>query len=336
MFMNFSKLSVLVVEDVAPMQRLLADIIRALGVGKIYTASNGKQGYKKYAAKQPDIIVTDWHMPEIDGPEFIEKVRKDPKSPHRNIPVIMISGLNASARITKARDLGINEYLVKPFSAGDLAKRISHIVNQPRDFIITEDFTGPDRRRIDSDDFKGKSRRKKEPETVIKAEKYLQQKVGKGQVSPNLVVTSETVMEETKIDFIPIAKGFLAEFKSALNAAEKETKSAKEIKEDITLCVMQLKANAHTFKYDLIGELSEATLEFLEGTNKLDDLILEILNGQYTTLTHLVDTNTDGDGGEIGKVLKAELYEAYNRYNKAKAKRAENAFYVDMEEKIEA
>ena len=333
MLMNFSKLSVLVVEDLAPMQRLLGDIIKTLGVGKIYTAANGNEGYKTYASKQPDMIVTDWHMPGVDGLELIEKIRKDPDSPHRNIPIIMVSGLNASARITKARDIGVSEYLIKPFNAQDLAKRISHIVNQPRDFIITPEFTGPDRRRVETknEDFKGKPRRVKEPEIVIKADKYLQQKVGTGQINPNIITRSEKIMEEIKVDFAPIAKGFLNEFKKAIDVAEKSETLCNKIKEEITISIMQLKANASTFKHNLIGELSNTTLEFLESTAEIDDVILEILNAQHTTLLHLVNIDTKSDGGKAGEALKIELEEAYKRYNNSKASREENSFMVEVQ-----
>lgn len=331
MFMNFSKLSVLVVEDVLPMRTLLSDIISTLGVGAIYTAANGNEGYKKYLLKQPDVIVTDWHMPEMDGLEFIKKIRKDPDSPRRNVPIVMISGLNASTRITKARDLGVTEYLVKPFNAQDLAKRISHIINQPRDFIMTEDFYGPDRRRNEDENFDGKQQRIKEPENVIKADKELQQKAGKGQVNPNIVIRSEKVLEGTNVNFIPIAKGFLQEFKDALYAAEMSTTPDEDIKEDITFSVMQLKANAYTFKYNLIGELSNTTLEFLEGVEEIDSLILEILYAQYATITHLVETNAKGDGGSDGMILKSELKGAYHRYNNAKAVRQSKPFIVEVQ-----
>jgi CheY-like chemotaxis protein len=333
MFMDFSKLSVLIVEDVEPMQRLLIDVTSTLGVGKIYKAANGAQGYKKYILKQPDIIITDWHMPEVDGLEFMERVRKDRDSPRRNIPIIMISGLNAATRVTKARDLGVTEYLVKPFNAQDLAKRISHIINQPRDFIITEHFCGPDRRRNECEEFEGNHQRTKEPENIIKADTYLQQKVGKGQINPNIISRSETIMKKTEIDFAPMAKGFLDEFKSALNAADSLSANTATIKDAITFSVMQLKANAYTFKYDLVGELSNTTLEFLESTDELDSLILEILKAQHTTLTHLVNTNAKGDGGAAGKILQTELREAYRRYSKAKVLRDKDSFVIEVEKK---
>ncbi len=336
MFMDFSKISVLIVEDISVMRQLLADIIKTLGVGTIYTAVNGKEGYDKYVSKLPDIIITDWHMPEMDGLQLVEKIRIDPESPHRNIPIIMISGLNAPARVAKARDTGVTEYLAKPFKVQDLAKRLSHIVSQPRDFIITPEFTGPDRRRRESDDFEGKVQRKKEPAKKIKAEKGLQKRVGiVRRVDPWLITQSERVLEETTINFIPLAQGFLKEFKKAIEAAEKSLPPSKKIKEDIIFSIMQLKANATIFKYGLIGELSSTTLNFLEGSTVIDDLIIEILNAQHSTISHLVNTSASGDGGEAGEALKDELTQAYKRYNKAKSLRQQKALLAKSQEETE-
>ena len=326
MFMDFSKISILVVEDIGAMRQLLADLIKTLGVGTVYIAANGVEGYDKYISKKPDIIVTDWYMPKMDGLEFTEKVRRDPGSPNRNIPIIMISGLSAPARIAKARDVGITEYLVKPFTAQDLARRISYAVFQPRDFIFAPDFAGPDRRRRELDDFEGEVQRKREADKKIKADRELQKKVGIGRkIDPWLVTQSERVLEGISINFIPIAQTFLREFKIAIEAAEKAKTPSKKIREDLIFSVMQLKANAHVFKYSLIGELSGTTLNFLESCADIDDLILEILNAQHSTISHLVNTNAKGDGGEEGEALKEELRLAYKRYNHARAQRLQNA-----------
>lgn len=61
--------------------------------------------------------------------------------------MVLITGYSAWSRVEEARDAGVTEFLVKPFTANDLAKRIAHVINKPRDFIETQDFFGPDRRR---------------------------------------------------------------------------------------------------------------------------------------------------------------------------------------------
>ena len=75
------------------------------------------------------------------------------------VPIIMMTGYSAMPRVSEARDCGATEFLVKPFSANDMARRIAYVINKPRDFIETEDFFGPDRRRRKIDNYRGPRRR---------------------------------------------------------------------------------------------------------------------------------------------------------------------------------
>ena len=131
----------------------------------------------------------------MDGLELVEKIRKDPKSPNRTVPIIMVSGFCAPERISKARDVGTTEFIVKPFSSDDLAKRIAHTVNNPRDFIVTPHFVGPDRRRKDNPNFEGESSRQKDTDKKIRANKDLQNKTGEGQANPRLVTLSQKLLD---------------------------------------------------------------------------------------------------------------------------------------------
>jgi len=95
----------------------------------------------------------------VDGLEMIRKVRRDPRSPRPRIPVIMMTGYNAVPRVREARDTGVTEYLVKPFSAHDLAKRLAYVINKPRDFVIASSYFGPDRRRRNDGSYTGPDKR---------------------------------------------------------------------------------------------------------------------------------------------------------------------------------
>jgi DNA-binding NtrC family response regulator len=59
----------------------------------------------------------------------------------------MMTGYAATARVAAARDQGVTEFLVKPFTANELARRIAYVIDAPRDFVETNEFFGPDRRR---------------------------------------------------------------------------------------------------------------------------------------------------------------------------------------------
>lgn len=156
---KFERLSVLIVEDTVPMRKLVTSVLETLGVGTIINAPDGEKGFASFCKDNPDIVIADWHMVPMSGIELVRKIRKSPESPNKMVPVIMMTGYSAMLRVSEARDSGATEFLVKPFSANDLARRIAYVINKPRDFIETDDFFGPDRRRRKLDDYSGPYRR---------------------------------------------------------------------------------------------------------------------------------------------------------------------------------
>ena len=162
MAFQFEKLSVLIVEDTIPMQKLVTSVLDTLGVGRVMKAEDGESGYETFCTENPDIIIADWHMVPMTGIELVEKIRTDENSPNKTVPIIMMTGYSALPRVAEARDKGATEFLVKPFSANDLARRIAYVINKPRDFIKTPDYFGPDRRRVNKEGYKGPFRRKED------------------------------------------------------------------------------------------------------------------------------------------------------------------------------
>lgn len=159
MAFKFDRLSVLVVEDTLPMQKLIVSVLESLGVGHVYSADSGERGFEIFKRVNPDIVISDWHMVPMDGIALTREIRKNMLSPNRMVPVVLVTGYSAIARVAEARDAGVTEFLVKPFSANDLAKRIAYVINKPRDFIDSSTYFGPDRRRRASPDYKGPWRR---------------------------------------------------------------------------------------------------------------------------------------------------------------------------------
>jgi DNA-binding NtrC family response regulator len=75
----------------------------------------------------------------------------------------MMTGYSARPRVQAARDTGVTEFLVKPFSADSMAKRIAHVINRPRDFVAVEKgYFGPDRRRKKTTNYNGPKRREED------------------------------------------------------------------------------------------------------------------------------------------------------------------------------
>jgi len=159
MALDLSKISVLLVEDSVPISKMLGDILTNLGVDNVDSAKNGEVAFEIFCKKRNDIVISDWMMEPVDGIDLTALIRRNVDSPNKLVPIIMLTGYNSFKRVLKARDMGVTEYMVKPFSAKEIAERIAYVVNNPRDFIHCKNYFGPDRRRIIDIAYNGQFRR---------------------------------------------------------------------------------------------------------------------------------------------------------------------------------
>lgn len=141
------RISVLVVEDNEPMLEIVKALLLTFGVGHVIGASDGETGFSRFCEYNPDIVIADWMMKPMDGMTFTRLIRGDERSPNSYVPVILMTGFSEKRRVLQARDAGVTEFLVKPFDARDLYKRLAQVIERPRQFVRSGDFFGPDRRR---------------------------------------------------------------------------------------------------------------------------------------------------------------------------------------------
>lgn len=139
----------LIVDDNAFMRTIVRRVLAALDAEHIREAANGAAALKIMQTYQPDIAIVDWEMQPLDGLEFTRMVRTADDSSNPFLPIIMLSGHSEHNRILAARDIGINEFVVKPISVKTLFERIEAVIERPRPFIRIKGYFGPDRRRRD-------------------------------------------------------------------------------------------------------------------------------------------------------------------------------------------
>ena len=94
-----------------------------------------------------NVVLIDEALGGEDGYEMIRLLRRTPDHPNRTVPIIMMAATPTAETITAARDAGVTEFLRKPFSAQHIQLRLDSIRKAPRDFVETEVYAGPDRRR---------------------------------------------------------------------------------------------------------------------------------------------------------------------------------------------
>ena len=117
-----SNMSLLYVEDDPDIQEAISEILKK-ECGEFILASNGLEGLQLFKEHRPDIILTDIRMPEMDGLEMSREILKiAPQT-----PIVISSAFNDNTYLLEAIDIGINEYLIKPFHLDKLFTKLDKI-----------------------------------------------------------------------------------------------------------------------------------------------------------------------------------------------------------------
>ncbi len=113
-----SNATIIVVEDEAQIRRFLRTMLCSEGY-QVFEAENGKQGLNEAAMRKPDLIILDLGLPDMDGVDVVKGIRA-----WSSVPIIILSARAQESDKISALDAGADDYLVKPFGAGELLARI--------------------------------------------------------------------------------------------------------------------------------------------------------------------------------------------------------------------
>ena len=114
-------LRVMVIDDSKTMRNIEKSILNQLGYTEIEEACNGQDALTKVAAFNPDLLLVDWNMPNMDGITFVKTFREQ----GNKTPIIMVTTENEKTRIVEAIKAGVQNYVVKPFTPDVLGERIA-------------------------------------------------------------------------------------------------------------------------------------------------------------------------------------------------------------------
>lgn len=145
--LNLTSLSILVVDDQPFYRNLMLEVLRSVGVDNVTLAVDGLDALDALESFTPDIIISDWIMPEMDGLELTKKIRRLRDERIRMTPIIMVTSNNRQSQIVEARNCGVDTFVLKPVSLKAIASRIKEVIETPRDFVIVDSYVGPCRRR---------------------------------------------------------------------------------------------------------------------------------------------------------------------------------------------
>lgn len=121
-----SSINVLIVDDQQSMRGICKYILTQLGFKEIMEAKSGRDALGKIEKTNFDLIISDWNMDDIDGLTLLKVLRKHPRT--AKLPFIMATGRSDKEQVKEAIACGVNNYIIKPFDAGTMKKRIEAVI----------------------------------------------------------------------------------------------------------------------------------------------------------------------------------------------------------------
>ena len=114
-------MKILLVDDSRTIRNIQKNVLAQLGYTEVMEAADGVEALKVIAENRPDLALIDWNMPNMDGITLVRKIRETDKT----LPLIMCTTEAEKTRVLEAIKAGVNNYVVKPFTAETLAEKIT-------------------------------------------------------------------------------------------------------------------------------------------------------------------------------------------------------------------
>ncbi|MCA9273626.1 MAG: response regulator [Phycisphaerales bacterium] len=119
-------MKIMLVDDSKTMRSIQKSVLGQLGYTEIEEACDGQDALSKVGAFEPDLLLVDWNMPNMDGITFVKTYRQTNKT----TPIIMVTTESEKTRVIEAIKAGVNNYVVKPFTPDALSQRITETLSK--------------------------------------------------------------------------------------------------------------------------------------------------------------------------------------------------------------
>ncbi len=117
---------ILIVEDYKTMLRILRNLLNQLGFKNIDEATDGSEAWQKLQDASFDLIIADWNMEPMTGFQLLKQVRADDKL--KKLPFIMVTAESKTENVIAAKQAGVSNYIVKPFSTETLKAKLASVL----------------------------------------------------------------------------------------------------------------------------------------------------------------------------------------------------------------
>ena len=123
--MPSTDLRILVVDDFATMRRIVKNVLKQLGYTNVDEVEDGSKALDMLEQGVYQFVVSDWNMPVMDGLEMVKNIRSNPGT--KDLPILMVTAEAEKDKVVEAIKAGVNNYIVKPFTAETMQEKIDKI-----------------------------------------------------------------------------------------------------------------------------------------------------------------------------------------------------------------
>ena len=353
MALDFSRLSILLIEDSPFMRSLMVGVMRAMGIERLHIAEDGQDALdmikvlagdvEKTGFSPIDMIVTDLEMPRMDGLMLLRWLRRHEQSPDRFIPVVMADVADGKL-VAKARDAVVTEFVVKPFSVDGLAARMANVIEFPRQYIYNPTYFGPDRRRHESSEIEGEKRKLtdsdvniiysgKTPEAnkegvkiwIFRQQNRLLEKMGGksategGSIGPDMLKAAREQVVEMEEDYADWVGNSISQLEQAHNRIVENNADAPRQLDKIREVSRELRGQGGMFGYPLMTHFGRSLEEVAEASGRATEPLIDLVSAHIEGIKVVMREHIKGDGGQIGAELLKGLEEAKKKHATGKA-----------------
>lgn len=335
---------ILIVDADVEIAQVVSYVLNEMGFSNVQSTNNGKDALSLIQSTQFDFIITEWHAQQMDGIGLVDFIRRDPQSVNPNIPVIMLTSRTEAADIAFARDHGVTEFINKPFTAKSIYTRLERIFENPRAFLITQNFTGHDRRSGANKPENIPERRsnkiaptqrpkqksqikellenaKNSPEPKIWIpDLSLKIKLGKNTKLEDLITfdvinKAQEAINSIQDDAILWVHDNVRELRTCYNSLIAQSPPL-TIKGDICNLSLAINSRAGTFGYQRASEISYMLYLFSQNKLKPENTRHHIIVEKHLqTLQTIINNKLSGDADEIGALVAENLKKLTSKYS---------------------
>ena len=122
------ELPILIVDDYRTMLRIVRSLLHELGFTNVDEATDGQSAYSMITGREYGLVISDWNMQPMTGLDLLKRVRSEPKT--AKLPFIMVTAEAKAENVVAARQAGVNNYIIKPFTQAVLKQKMSAVLGE--------------------------------------------------------------------------------------------------------------------------------------------------------------------------------------------------------------